>query len=89
MNRDKRKLLCSTAIRSLIKAQGVNRIFNNIYKTGTRTLKVYQTSFHQHGVDVPKLKDQITDLADAFGFDVKFKTTAGRVWSPGAFIVKL
>lgn len=90
MNTAQRKLLCSTAIRALIRAEGVEIIFNNIYKTGTRTIKVYKTSLLRFDVDMFRLKDRIIDLADAFNFDVEFKTTAGTRWgSGGAFIVKI
>lgn len=89
MNTAQRKLLCAKAIRALIRAEGVETIFNNVYDTGTRTVKVYQVSLQRSDVDMPRLRDRIVDLADMFNFDVKFKTTAGSTWRPGAFIVKL
>lgn len=88
-SRAESKLLCSKAIRALIQNEGIETIFNNIYKTGTRTLKIYSTSLVRCDVNVSQLRDRIIDIADAFNFDVKFVTTAGRPWSPGAFIVKL
>lgn len=88
-SRAESKLLCSKAIRALIQNEGIETIFNNIYKTGTRTIKVYQVSLKRCDVDIPRLKDRIVDLADAFNFDVRFKTTGGSYWRSGAFIIKL
>lgn len=88
-SRAESKLLCSTAIRALIRNEGIETIFNNIYKTGTRTLKIYKVSLQRSDVDVPRLKDRIIDLADAFNFDVKFRETADGPFRSGAFIVKL
>lgn len=88
-SRAESKLLCSTAIRALIRNEGIETIFNNIYKTGTRTLKIYKVSLQRSDVDVPRLKDRIIDLADAFNLDVEFRETAGTRWGAPAFIVKL
>lgn len=91
MNRAQMKSCCGSAIRQLLKYEGIdpNVIFTNIYYTGTRTIKVYQVSLKRSDVDIPKLKDRIQDIAEAFNFDVKFKTTAGSYWRSGAFIIKL
>ena len=91
MNRAQMKSCCAAAIRQLFKYEGIESalIFNNIYYTGTRTIKVYRVSLKRSDVDVPKLKDRITDVAEAFNFDVKFKTTPGNYYGGPAFIVKL
>lgn len=88
-SRAESKLLCSKAIRALIQNEGIETIYNNIYPTGTRTIKVYQVSLKRSDVNVPLLKERIINVADAFNFDVKFKTTGGRMWGGPAFIVKL
>lgn len=91
MNRHQMKSCCASAIRQLLKYEGIDPelIFNNIYYTGTRTLKVYHATLKRCDVDIPKLKDRITDIAEAFNFDVRFKTTGGSYWRSGAFIIKL
>ena len=90
MNNHSLKLCAAKAIRELLKAEGIEMIYNNIYPSGTRTLKVYQQALKRSDVDLPRLRDRIVDVANAFNFDVKFKFTPGRSWSgaPG-FIVKL
>ena len=84
MNRGDRKLAASKAVRELLRVlTGGRRVYNNIYKTGTRTLKVYQRD-----VDFSIHEDKITDLAHMFDLDVKFNYTRGAFWSGPAFIVK-
>ena len=88
--RAERKLAASIAIRELIKcAIDGNRIFNNIYKTGTRTIKVYKVTLERADVDVRDLRERIECLADLFDFDVKFRETACSTFRSGAFIVKI
>ena len=90
MTRAKRKLRAAKAIRELILcAVETNSIYNNIYKTGTRTIKLYKVSLVRSGVDMNELKDKISLIADVFDFDVKFKETVGNRWGGPAFIVKL
>lgn len=90
MNRAQRKLAASVAIRELIKCSlNGQRIFNNIYKTGTRTIKVYKTALRNSDVDVRELRERIECVADLFDFDVKFNETADGRFRSGAFIVKL
>jgi hypothetical protein len=81
-----RKLACAKAIKALLSTE--NRcVYNNIYYTGTRTLKVYNRYDQER---IPFIKDKITDLADMFDLDVKFNMTKGSHWTGlGSFIVKL
>lgn len=88
MNKAKRKLLAGKAIRALMKSHGARLVYQNLYKSGTRSIKMYRASLtgpeHER-----KLKDQITDLADMFDLDVNFNTTTRRTFSPPSFIAKL
>jgi hypothetical protein len=89
MNLDERKLMCGKAIKLLMKTRGARFVFQNIYKTKTRTVKCYMNSVNQSVDSVADLRDDITDLADMFNLDVKFNITKGNNWSPAAFIAKL
>ena len=91
MDRHSMKSCAAAAIRQLFKYEGISPelIFNNIYYTGTRTIKVYQRSLVRSDVDVPRFKERVQDVADAFNFDVKFTETKGNMWGGPAFIVKL
>jgi hypothetical protein len=89
MNRYTLKRCAAAAIRELIKAEGIELIYNNIYKSGTRTLKVYQNSLIRSDVDLPRFKERVENVAEAFNFDVKFRTTRGRMWGAPAFIIAL
>ena len=81
-----RKLACAKAIKAFLSTE-CRHVYNNIYYTGTRTVKVYN-KFDQ--ARIPQIKDQITDLANMFDLDVKFKLTKAGHWLPcGSFIVKL
>jgi hypothetical protein len=81
-----RKLACAKAIKAFLSTE-CRCVYNNIYYTGTRTIKVYN-KFDQ--ARIPHIKDQITDLANMFDLDVKFKLTKGTHWTGlGSFIVKL
>ena len=81
-----RKLACAKAIKAFLSTE-CRHVYNNIYYTGTRTVKVYNR-FDQ--ARIPQIKDQITDLANMFDLDVKFKLTKASHWLPcGSFIVKL
>lgn len=81
-----RKLACAKAIKALLSTEN-RTVYNNIYYTGTRTLKVYNRYDQER---IPFIKDKITDLADMFDIDVKFKITKARRWVPcGSLIVKL
>jgi len=83
-----RKLQAGKAIKALMKSHGARLVYQNLYKTGTRSIKMYQASLTgpEH---VTVLKDQITDLADMFDLDVNFNITTRRVFSPASFIAKL
>jgi hypothetical protein len=89
MNSYQLKLLASKAISALIKAEGIELIYNNKYKTGARSVKIYKKALVTSDVDVPRFKERIEDVANAFNFDVKFKETRGSRWGSPAFIVKL
>jgi hypothetical protein len=81
-----RKLACAKAIKAFLSTE-CRHVYNNIYYTGTRTIKVYNR-FDQDRI--PQIKDQITDLANMFDLDVKFNLTKAGHWLPcGSFIVKL
>jgi hypothetical protein len=81
-----RKLACAKAIKALLSTEN-RTVYNNIYYTGTRTLKVYNRYDQDR---IPLIKNRISDLADLFDLDVKFKITKARHWLPcGSFIVKL
>ena len=85
MNKAERKLLCGKAIKALMLARGAQLVYQNIYKTGTRSVKCYTTNVG----DLNTLRDQITDLADMFDLDVKFNITKAPHWSFSGFIAKL
>jgi hypothetical protein len=81
-----RKLACAKAIKAFLSTE-CRHVYNNIYYTGTRTIKVYNR-FDQDRI--PQIKDQITDLANMFDLDVRFNLTKAGHWLPcGSFIVKL
>ena len=81
-----RKLACAKAIKALLSTEN-RTVYNNIYYTGTRTLKVYNRYDQDR---IPLIKNRISDLADLFDLDVKFKITKARHWLHcGSFIVKL
>jgi GTP cyclohydrolase I len=88
MNKAERKLQAGKAIKALMQSHGARYVYQNLYKTGTRSIKMYRSSLtgpeHER-----KIKDQITDLADMFDLDVKFNITNRRVFSPPSFIAKL
>lgn len=88
MNKAERKLQAGKAIKALMKSRGARLVYQNLYKSGTRSIKMYQKSLTGPD-DVMKLKEQITDLADMFDLDVKFNMTNRRVFSPPSFIAKL
>ena len=79
-----RKLACAKAIKALLSTK-CRLVYNNIYYTGTRTIKVYNRF---EPTQLTEIKDQITDLANMFDLDVKFRITKNH-WTVGAFIVKL
>lgn len=88
MNKAERKLLAGKAIRALMKSHGARLVYQNLYKSGTRSIKMYRASLT--GLEQErKLKDQITDLADMFDLDVNFNVTTRRTFSPPSFIAKL
>ena len=88
MNKAERKLLAGKAIRALMKSHGARLVYQNLYKSGTRSIKMYRASLTGPEQE-RKLKDQITDLADMFDLDVNFNTTTRRILSPPSFIAKL
>lgn len=83
-----RKLLAGKAIKSLMKSHGARLVYQNLYKTGTRSIKMYRASLTGPEQE-RKLKDQITDLADMFDLDVKFNMTRRGQYSSPSFIAKL
>jgi len=83
-----RKLQAGKAIKALMKSHGARLVYQNLYKTGTRSIKMYRASLTGPNQE-QKLKDQITDLADMFDLDVNFNITTRRVFSPASFIAKL
>jgi hypothetical protein len=80
-----RKLMCGKAIKLLMRTRGANLVFQNIYDTGTRSVKCYLNSID----DVSALRDQITDLANMFNLDVRFNVTKRQLYTSPAFIAKL
>lgn len=88
MNRTERKLLAGKAIKALMKSHGASLVYQNIYKTGTRSIKMYQSCLTGDN-HIRQLKDQITDLADMFDLDCKFNMTRRGQFSSPSFIVKL
>lgn len=88
MNKAERKLQAGKAIKALMKSHGARLVYQNLYKSGTRSIKMYQASLTgpEH---VNMLKEQITDLADMFDLDVRFNMTNRRVFSSPSFIAKL
>ena len=88
MNKAERKLQAGKAIKALMKSHGARLVYQNLYKTGTRSIKMYQASLTgpEH---VTVLKEQITDLADMFNLDVRFNTTRRSQYYATSFIAKL
>ena len=89
MNNYTMKRCAAAAIREILKYEGITLIYNNVYKTGARTIKVYENSLKRSDVNVPALKERIENVAEAFNFDVKFRTTSGRPWGARGFIIAL
>lgn len=83
-----RKLLAGKAIKALMVSHGARLVYQNLYKTGTRSIKMYRSNLSGPNQEI-KLKEQITDLADMFGLDVRFNTTTRRAFSSPSFIAKL
>ncbi len=83
-----RKLLAGKAIKALMKSHGARLVYQNLYKTGARSIKMYQSSLSGDN-ELRKLKDQITDLADMFDLDVRFNMTRRGQYSSPSFIAKL
>lgn len=88
MNIKERKLHAGKAIKALMKSYNADMVFQNLYKTGTRSIKMYQYCL-SGPQDVLKLKEQITDIADMFNLDVRFNTTRRSQYFSPAFIAKL
>lgn len=84
-----RKYAAAQAIRQLMIVETSRAPYNNIYRTGTRTLKIYSGRLAKEGFNFAALQDKITDLADLFDCDVKFNFTSGNKYGGPAFIVKL
>jgi hypothetical protein len=88
MNKAERKLLAGKAIKALMKSHGARLVYQNLYKTGTRSIKMYRASLTGPNHEI-KLKEQITDLADMFDLDVKFNMTRRSMFYGSSFIAKL
>ena len=78
-------------IRSIMRLDDRFVVFNNIYRSGQRTVKCYRDP-KDPDKDL-KLKSVIDETLTKLGVNVKFKFTedVGSTWSlgPGGFIVKL
>ena len=84
-----RKLAASKAIREYLKVFGAWTVYNNIYPTKTRTVKICTTRLRNEGKDFKQAEEAITNIADLFDLDVKFNYTRGNYYGGPAFIVKL
>ncbi len=77
-------------IRTLMRLHGRGPVFNNIYPTGTRTVKCYRERNIQEDIE---LQDIILETLGKLNIKAKIKLTdsKGSLWAPGpgGFIVKL
>lgn len=84
MNYDQ-KLTVGKALRSLMVSKGRSRVFQNIYETGTRSVKCYRPNAEAEF----DLRMSVAKLMGAFGvkeYQVVF--TKGTRWGAPGFIVK-
>ena len=74
----------ATIVRTMMKMHGKRQVFNNIYETGTRTVKCYG----EYGGD-KSLENHINNVLRCFGSQYEIKRTKGvsGYGAPG-FIVK-
>ena len=78
-------------IRSIMRLHGRGLVYNNIYPTGTRTVKCYRERNIQEDIE---LQDIILEILGKLNIKAKIKLTKpgkGSLWAPdlGGFIVKL
>lgn len=82
------KLLVGRALKALMQSYGRKEVFQNNYRTGTRTVKCY--SSHLDANTVLNLRDSVHRLMSAFGveidqYDMKL-TTGTRYGGPGIIV---
>lgn len=80
------QMCCAKIVREVMKANGRNIIFNNIYYSGTRTVKCYvpRDEFSRN-----KLQTEIRAVLDALKCQCYIiKQTQGRSFGGSGFIVK-
>ena len=76
-----KNLEVSKIIRAIMKIHGKTMIFNNLYYTGTRTVKCYR------GDDL--LEDVICNALKSITHNYEIKRTPGTQYGRPGFIVKL
>lgn len=79
-----KNLEVSKIIRAVMKIYGKKFIFNNLYYTGTRTVKCYDSP-----ADENNLEDRIRDVLQSITLNYEIKRTPGRQYGAPGFIVKL
>jgi len=82
MKADK-NLEVSKIIRAVMKIYGKKFIFNNLYPSGTRTVKCYDSP------EIGDLEDRIRDVLQSITLNYEIKRTPGTQYGAPGFIVKL
>lgn len=81
------KLLVGRALKALMQSYGRKQVFQNIYKTGTRSVKCYRTRMDaQAERDLSLAVIQIMKAFSVTDYQVNF--TNGNGWGGAGFIVK-
>ena len=75
----------SKMVRAVMRIHGKTMIFNNIYYTGTRTVKCYQGTPRE----VINLEFAIRKVLDTIAVKYEIKCTPARQYGSSGFIVKL
>lgn len=80
------KLVVGKALKQLMISKGRSQVFQNIYKTGTRSVKCYRPRDPQVEMD---LRQSVALVMKAFGVkDYQVVFTRGSPWGGAGFIVK-
>lgn len=88
MNYDQ-KLFVGKAVKALMQSYGRKEVFQNSYKTGTRTVKCY--SSHMDANTILNLRDSVHRLMSAFGIEIDqytLKLSDGTRYGGPGIIVK-
>lgn len=77
-------------IRSIMRLGGKTQVWNNLYDTGTRTVKCYRDRDCNKDMELQSLLHQTLNGLN-IAHEIKFTKPSGGPWNPGTggFIVRL